>query len=69
MTKKTDKPANPHAWTDADYEAKGLGKVTLRLPTSVLARLEAVAKRLRLSRATVVQMGIERIDRENKKDA
>lgn len=68
MTKKTAKPSNSHAWSDADYEAKGLGKLTLRLPTSVLSRLKRVAKRLGLSRATVVQMGVEKIDHETDAD-
>jgi hypothetical protein len=52
MTKKD--PANPSQWSDEKYRAKGLGRLTLRLPLDVLDAIASEAKRLGLGKAALI---------------
>lgn len=44
-----------NAWTDADYAAKGLGRVFLRLPVEVLAKLDALVERTGKKKAEIIE--------------
>lgn len=46
-------------WGDAEYDAAGYGRITLRLPKPDLKAVETLAKRRGLSRAKAVAQAVE----------
>lgn len=46
-------------WGDAEYDAAGYGRITLRLPKPDLKAIETLAKRRGLSRAKAVAAAVE----------
>lgn len=53
MTKRKSRSGT--VWTDADYEAAGYGRLTLRLREETLAALEALAARWECTRTAAVE--------------
>jgi hypothetical protein len=50
------------AWSDSDYEAKGLGRINLRLPFSTLKHLDQLAANTGKNKALLIE---ELVDAEH----
>lgn len=67
MSKPKKTPTNPYAWTEADYDERGYGRLSLRFPKPFLTCLDRVSKRLKLSRSAAIQKLVTEFDREPEK--
>jgi len=54
-TKRIQSPRNAYQWTEADYAAKGVGSIKLRLPIPVLSQLVDLAHNANVTRQEMIE--------------